>query len=390
MGRRTLSRRLQHLWWRPRLSLLPALLLPLSWIVARVAARKRGRARGAQAASPVPVIVVGNVIVGGAGKTPTVLALLHALRQAGYRPGIVSRGHGRAGDAPALLDGPSSAIADPRVFGDEPVLMHARTGLPVCVGRRRADAARTLVQAHPDIDVIVSDDGLQHAALPRDIEIVVFDGRGIGNGRVLPAGPLRECIEDVWPARGGRSDAPLGMGAASIATAGHVHAAPVFMDAGVSRFGVLNGRWPDPPARPLPPTVPPLVPAQGQLGGAIELSAWARGHLPGPGSLDLLRGRPLLAAAGIGEPERFFAMLEASGLSIRRLALPDHATFDPLPWDDSVAEVVVTEKDAVKLARRGPARTRVWVATLDFRLPDALLDAVRAALVAAAARRAVP
>jgi tetraacyldisaccharide 4'-kinase len=386
MVRRALSRHLQRLWWQPGLSFLTALLLPLSWAVARVAAHRRAAVRAAPAEWPVPVIVVGNVIVGGAGKTPTVISLVRALRAAGHRPGIVSRGHGRAGEAPALLDAGPSTFADPRRFGDEPVLMQARTGVPVCVGRRRVDAARALSKAHPELDVIVADDGLQHAALPRDIELVVFDGRGIGNGRVLPSGPLRERIVDVWPPRGDSTNRLPGGDADAGATS--VDCAPVYLDAGVARFGILNGRWPSAPARPLASNVPPLVPAVARLEGVVELAAWSAGGLPEPHSLDRLRGRTLLAAAGIGEPERFFAMLEAAGLAIRRLALPDHAGFDPLPWDASVPEVVVTEKDAVKLAGRTPAQQRVWVVTLDFRLPESLLAAVRAALVAAAARRA--
>ncbi|HEX4508759.1 MAG TPA: tetraacyldisaccharide 4'-kinase [Burkholderiaceae bacterium] len=381
---RTLSRHLQRLWWQPRLAPLTALLLPLAWLVARIAARRRARSRAARATFPVPVIVVGNIIVGGAGKTPTVIAVVQALLQAGYRPGIVSRGHGRADAAPALLDASKPGPADPTAFGDEPVALHLRTGVPVCVARRRIEAARTLALAHPDVDVIVSDDGLQHAALPRDIELVVFDGRGIGNGHVLPAGPLREGIGDVWIPRM-REERSRASGSTDTSTG--ARAASVYLDAGVARFGVLNGRWPEPPARALPPCVPRLVPATSRLVGVVELAAWAAGASPAPQALEKLHGRTLLAVAGIGAPERFFAMLEDAGVAIRRLPLPDHARFDPPPWDDAVQEVVVTEKDAVKLVRRPPGRTRIWVATLDLRLPDVLLANMRAALVAAAARR---
>lgn len=341
----------QRHWWRPRLTPLTALLLPLAWLVGAVAARRRERARAQPLA--VPVIVVGNVIVGGAGKTPTVIALAALLRSWGLNPGIISRGHGRA-DADVLLldaDTPPQA-ATPAAFGDEPLLMHRRTGAPVAVGRRRRDAALRLLAAHPAVDVLIADDGLQHHALPRDVELVVFDGRGIGNGRTLPAGPLRERAEAIWPSS---PDTP-------------------------PRFILVNGRWPAPPARALPAPRERCFEAVRGLGGAVALSDWARGAPATREALHALRGRPLLAAAGIGDPERFFAMLEAEGLRITRLPLADHAAFDTLPWRAGTPDVVVTEKDAVKLASHAPGTTRVWVATLDFGLPHALALALREAL----------
>jgi tetraacyldisaccharide 4'-kinase len=365
-----LARVLQRHWWRPRLTALTASLVPLGALVAAVASRRRRdatRAGRAPARLPVAVIVVGNVIVGGAGKTPTVIALVDLLRQWGRTPGIVSRGHGRAGDEARLLDAATAATADPAVFGDEPVLMHRRTGAPVAVARRRREAALGLLAAHPEVDVLVADDGLQHHALARDIELVVFDGRGLGNGRTLPAGPLRERAGDIWPAPApGRPE----------------------------RFILVNGHWPAPPARPLPAPAERCWVAARALGGAVELADWQRGMPASAGALDALRGRAVLAAAGIGDPERFFAMLEARGLRIERLPLPDHATLQPLPWPPSTNEVIVTEKDAVKLAGRAPPGLRVWVVTLDFGLPHGLGDALRAALAAvsppAAPRPAVP
>jgi len=351
------SRLLQRHWWRPALTPLTALLLPLSWAVGAVAARRRAHARAQ--ALPVPVIVVGNVIVGGAGKTPTVIALAARLRAWGYTPGIVSRGHGRA-DAGALLLDASTPAADatPTAFGDEPLLMHRRTGAPVAVARQRREAALRLLAAHPEVDVLIADDGLQHHALPRDLELVVFDGRGIGNGRPLPAGPLRERADAIWPAG---ADTP-------------------------PRFIVVNGHWPAPPARALPAPRERCFEAARTLDGAVPLADWSRGAPATRAALLALRGRPLLAAAGIGDPERFFSMLEAEGLAIARLPLPDHAALETLPWPADTPDVVVTEKDAVKLAARSgdpsPPRTRVWVATLDFGLPDALADALRDALPA--------
>jgi len=346
---------LQRAWWQPRLTPLTALLAPLGWLVGAVAARRRAKVesgREAPAPLPVPVIVVGNLIVGGAGKTPTVIALVALLRAWGRTPGIVSRGHGSA-DAQARLLDANTPAADPADFGDEPVLMHRRTGAPVAVARARREAAAALLAAHPEVDVIVADDGLQHHALPRDVELVVFDGRGIGNGRVLPAGPLRERPRDLWPAPATRAAA---------------------------RLVLVNGRWPAPPALPSPAPAERCWNAERALGGAVALPAWTRGEPARLEALAALRGRPLLAAAGIGDPERFFTMLESAGLTITRLPLPDHAVFEPLPWDAAVPEVVVTEKDAVKLAGRAPPGQRIWVVTLDFGLPAGLAAALRAAL----------
>ncbi len=345
------ARVLQRHWWRPRLTPLTALLVPLAWVVGAVAARRRAGARAQPL--PVPVIVVGNVIVGGAGKTPTVIALVAQLRSWGRVPGIVSRGHGRDDACALLLDAATPPqAATPAAFGDEPLLMHRRTGAPVAVARRRRDAALALLAAHPEIDVIVADDGLQHHALARDVELVVFDGRGIGNGWPLPAGPLRECASAIWPA-----DARA-----------------------VPRFILVNGRWPAPPARALPAPRERCFEARRGLGGALSLADWSRGGAASRETLAALRARPLLAAAGIGDPERFFTMLEAEGLAITRLPLADHAAFDALPWPAGTPDVIVTEKDAVKLARHAPGATRVWVATLDFGLPDDLARALRDAL----------
>jgi tetraacyldisaccharide 4'-kinase len=348
-----IARVLQRHWWRPRLTPLTALLVPLACVVGAVAARRLAVAHARPLG--VPVIVVGNVIVGGAGKTPTVIALVALLRSWGYTPGIVSRGHGRSDAGALLLDATTpSEAATPAAFGDEPLLMHRRTGAPIAVARRRREAALALLQAHPEVDLIVADDGLQHHALARDIELVVFDARGIGNGWPLPAGPLRERASAIWPAQTNA----------------------------VRRFVLVNGRWPVPPARALPVPRERCFEARRGLAGALSLQDWARGGPARRETLLALRGRPLLAAAGIGDPERFFTMLEAEGLAITRRPLADHASFDTLPWPADTADVIVTEKDAVKLARQAPGSTRVWVATLDFGLPDDLAHALRDALPA--------
>ena len=139
---------------------------------------------------PVPVVVVGNIYIGGTGKTPLTIWLVQALQAAGMRPGVISRGHGSDADGSREV-GPQSTAAQ---VGDEPLLIKQRTGCPVMVGRDRAATGRALLAAHPGVDIILTDDGLQHYALQRDIEIILFDGRGAGNGWLLPAGPLREPV----------------------------------------------------------------------------------------------------------------------------------------------------------------------------------------------------
>ena len=189
----TLARRVAAAWYAPRLTLLAALLWPLSLLYRGVVAVRRALFRVGILSShrlPVPVVVVGNITVGGAGKTPLVGALAEWLAGRGYRPGIVSRGYGgSARDARAVASGD-----DPRVVGDEPLLF-AALGFPVWIGRDRVAAARGLLAAHPECNVLLTDDGLQHYALARTMEIVAIDAaRGVGNGLMLPAGPLREPV----------------------------------------------------------------------------------------------------------------------------------------------------------------------------------------------------
>lgn len=319
--------RLQRDWWRPGLTPLTALLLPLTGLVRAATAldrRRRPPVRG-----PVPVIVVGNLIVGGAGKTPTVIALVRALQAHGHRPGIVSRGYGRRADG-VLEVQPGQVAAD---AGDEPLLMALRTRVPVMVCRDRPAAALALCRRHPEVDVLISDDGLQHHRLARDLELIVFDERGAGNGRLLPAGPLREPLSRV-----GR------------------HPALVLYNA------------------PAPSTVLPGLMLSRRLAGAVSLRDWWTGVPAAPPRLQALRGRPVLAAAGMAHPQRFFDMLRGEGLDIRPLPLPDHHPFDTLPWPTGTAEVLVTEKDAVKLRPDRVGETAVWVVALDLSLPEAVID----------------
>ena len=283
---------------------------------------------------PVPVLVVGNWIVGGAGKTPTTLALLRLLEDHGIKAGVISRGYGARFDGTRLVSRTSSAAE----VGDEPLLIHLRSGAPVAVGRDRVAAARTLLTAHPELALIISDDGLQHWRLPRQLSVLVFDERGLGNGRLLPAGPLRQ--------RRRLSDEP------QLVLYNAVHASTPLPGHGSRR----------------------------QLAGAIELHDWWAGKPADAQALLRLRGRPIAAAAGMAQPERFFAMLRDEGLMVEGLALPDHHDFATLPWPAETAELLLTEKDAVKLDPARLGTTRAWVVALDFRPEESFERALLALL----------
>lgn len=327
-ARSAVARALERAWWQPRPGLLAWSLWPLSLVYRALAALRRTWATPQRVGRPV--IVVGNLVVGGAGKTPTVIALLRLLRERGWTPGVVSRGHGRRSQGLAYA-GPDSQAAD---MGDEPLLIHRRGAVPVVVGRDRVAAAQALCRAHPAVDIVVSDDGLQHHRLARDLEILVFDERGVGNGLCLPAGPLREALPAALP--------PHSL---------------LLYNAAV-------------PSTPLAGFV-----AARRLMGVVPLADWQRGATPLADGWAALRGRRVLAAAGIAAPARFFTMLRAQGLEIDELPLPDHHAFEVLPWaDDAALDVVLTEKDAVKLPSAATRKARVWVAPLDFE-PDAAFAA---------------
>lgn len=251
----------------------------------------------------VPVVVVGNVVAGGAGKTPLVMALVKHWQAQGLQVGVVSRGHGRAGRS-SLEVMPYTPV---QASGDEPALIQRTTGAPVFVARRRADAVRALLAAYPATQVVICDDGLQHYALQRDLEIAVFDDRGVGNGWLLPAGPLRE----PWPERqsiGQRQGIDLVL---------HTGQKPAF--AGFTSTRQLADH------------------ALAADGRRIALAD--------------LRGQPLVALAGIANPEAFFAMLRARGLRLEKtLPFPDHHDFTEDELNTCAGQTVLcTEKDAVKL-----------------------------------------
>jgi tetraacyldisaccharide 4'-kinase len=314
-----LAAALQQAWWQRPPNGLARALQPLSVLYLLLAALHRALTRPRRL--DVPVLVVGNLVAGGAGKTPTAIALVRLLRAYGWTPGVISRGYGRRGSGVVAVDAQASA-AD---CGDEPLLIHLRTNAPVLVGSDRVAAARALRIAHPTVDIIVCDDGLQHHRLARDAQVIVVDERGIGNGLLLPAGPLRERV-------------PLELPPTSLV--------------------LYNARE---PMLPLPGWM-----AQRRLTGVLSYDDWRCGLSPLADSWTALQDRPFVAAAGIAAPERFFAQLRDLGLEFRPLPLPDHHPFRTLPWPPDTPDVVLTEKDAVKLAGTRLGATRVWVAPLDF------------------------
>lgn len=316
-------------WWTGR-GPVAQLLRPLSLLYRGLAALDRRLSR--RETLPVPVIVVGNWIAGGAGKTPTLMALLQQLQAWGLRAGVISRGHGRQSRGVRLARSDSTAAE----IGDEPLLIHRRCRLPLAVGENRVEAARALLNAHPDLQLLVSDDGLQHHTLPRALQLLVFDRRGLGNGLLLPAGPLRQDRA--------HDDTPQLLlyteGVASTAMPGHI--------------------------------------ARRRLVGALPLRDWWQGAAAGP----LPAPEPgWRACAAIARPEAFFDALRALGLSVQGIPLPDHADYASLPWPDG-ARVLVTEKDAVKLAADRPGCEGVWVVLMDLVVDTGFTEALRAQLQA--------
>lgn len=300
------------------------LLLPLSWLFWLLFCIRRrcyeiGLLKSYRAL--VPVIVVGNITVGGTGKTPLVIALVEQLRQAGYSPGIISRGYGSDNSLPVAVTDKSQ----PSEVGDEPVLLAKRARCPVMVGRDRVAALQALLRLHPECNVVISDDGLQHYRLQRDIELVVVDAeRGFGNGKLLPAGPLRESISRLK-----QVDAVIYNGNGE-------HASGFNMT--LMATNIRNLRDP-------------------------EMTTTA----------EALQGQKIHAIAGIGNPQRFFQQLRNMGLPVQMHAYPDHFAYqsEDLAFTEDDA-VLMTEKDAVKCA--GFAKTNWWYLPVDAIVDNALAD----------------
>lgn len=315
---------LQRHWYRHTPLLLVS--LPVSWLFGALAAARRYLYRNRILASqrlPVPVIVVGNISVGGTGKTPLTLALAERLKQFDLHPLIVSRGYGGSTTTPTEVALDSEA----QVCGDEPVLMARRNVCPVWIGRDRLATARAALQAHPECDVILCDDGLQHYRLQRDVELVVVDGkRRFGNGHLLPAGPLREPVSRL------RS-----------------------VDA-----VVVNGDAASPGEF--------LMRLQGEL---------FRNLLDPGKSLPphCFQGLRLHAVAGIGNPRRYFDQLNLMGLDCTEHPYPDHHAYTPDDLNYAECDaLLLTEKDAVKCASF--ADHRYWVLRVEAQIDPKLIELI--------------
>jgi tetraacyldisaccharide 4'-kinase len=332
---------LERAWERatPLWPLISAALLPLSVLFALVAGVRRSAFRAGWLRAErlaVPVIVVGNLTVGGTGKTPLVLWLAEKLRERGFSPGILSRGY-RSSSAGSVAVTPRSSATD---VGDEPLLLARASGCPVWIGVDRVDAGRRLLGVHPHCDVLIADDGLQHYRLARDVEIAVVDGeRGHGNGLLLPAGPLREPVSRLQA-----------------------------LDAVV--LNTVPGKDPD---RRL---------GAGRPAFAMHLAVERLRNVAEPMRAEQLlvfRGRPVHAVAGIGNPQRFFAQLLGHGLDVTAHPFPDHYRYraEDLDFGDGAA-VLMTEKDAVKCERF--ARPNWWALVVRAELEPGLDDLVVARL----------
>lgn len=307
----------------------PFWLIPFSWLFGWVVQLRRAlyEMHLIQATTlPVPVVVVGNITVGGTGKTPLTLGLVAALKARGWHPGIVSRGYG------SNLVGISEVNAqdDPHRVGDEPVLMARHSGVPVWVGRDRVATAQELLARHPEVDVLFSDDGLQHLALNRDMDIVVMDGaRGLGNGALLPAGPLREPAARLRQAHAVVVNGTL--------------MRPLVKGLLLYRLGLQGTQW-----------VNVRHPTQ-----TLPLQAFS--------------GRTCHALAGIGNPQRFFDTLAGLGVTPLRHVFPDHYLFSAQDLAFAGHQpILMTEKDGIKCTRfAGPD---VWMLQITPVVDVALLD----------------
>ncbi|HMW47602.1 MAG TPA: tetraacyldisaccharide 4'-kinase [Cellvibrionaceae bacterium] len=290
-------------------------LMPLLWLLRLL---RRRLLTALQPRLPVPVVIIGNITVGGTGKTPVLIALAQALMALGLKVGVVSRGYGGSFNGAFLAVDNS---CDPDLCGDEPALLAQALSCPVCIGRDRVAAALELVRR--GCQVILSDDGLQHYRLKRDIEIILLDkSRGLGNGWCLPMGPLREPARRLQEA-----DWVLINGGA-----------------GPDGFVLQPRRW-----------------RQLASNEAFPFQPWPWGEQT-----------QVCALAGIGNPERFFASLEGWGLQVTGRALPDHHRFNPMDFAFADGQpLLITAKDAVKCRMLAPPNT--WVLDVDAQLPAAFL-----------------
>lgn len=321
--------RIQQAWYGEHWSRWP--LLPLSGLYRGVVQSRRGLYRTGVLPvrkAPVPVIVIGNLTVGGTGKTPLTVWLAKRLRERGHTPGVASRGYGGSGAGTSMR---VDTASDPAVVGDEPVLIARRTGCPVVVDPDRVRAASMLVE--DGADLVIADDGLQHYRLARDYDICVIDGtRGLGNGHLLPAGPLREPAQRLVEVDRLLMNGPPVDGVAM----------PAGLETNTIRFDLVATE---------------VMRLDGAETRPIEAFAGATVH----------------AVAAIGNPARFFDLLRRHGIDVIEHAFPDHApiTQKMLRFDDGHA-VLMTEKDAVKLRRA--VSERLWYVPVDVEMDPAVSE----------------
>jgi len=323
-------------------------LMPLSWVytglvLLRRSAYKRHWLKATHL--PLPVIVVGNIFVGGTGKTPVVIALVQDLLTLGKKPGLISRGYGAHinTSSPARIGHITAAqtTLDSHYFGDEPALIASLTGIPIAVHPTRVRAAQSILEVHPEIDILICDDGLQHLALGRDVEIVVQDQRGQGNGLTFPAGPLRE---------------PLG----------RLKQVDAILTRSREWVAVL----------PIPPMAKDSRPYLSQF--IVNIDFFQSLHRPlktftPQAFIEMIQSHPsqkVCAMAAIGLPDRFFLELQNLGLKLNQtIALPDHEMMHESDFHQIKADqIIVTAKDAVKL--KNIDDQRIWVAHTQLKWLD--------------------
>jgi len=326
---RKLANQITDLWYRPSLSVWCWLLKPFSWLfffVIRLRCFCYQKQWLSTYRSRLPIIVVGNLTVGGGGKTPFVIALCHYLKCLGYQPGVVSRGYGRVGHQCRMVEPEVTA----EQVGDEPILIAQQANVPVCVAVKRAEAVKQLEALA--CDVVVSDDGLQHYAIQRDIEMVLVDGeRGFGNQQLLPAGPLREPLS-------------------------RLHSVDV---------------------------VASVNPAYAQHGGySIKPMSITRLVDGQTCSVDEFGRKPIHAVAGIANPAGFFGLLESLGFEIIKHAFADHHAFQPQDFDFAAEEAIIlmTDKDAVKC--QSWQDKRLWALSIQAVFSETLKHKIRQLLEA--------
>jgi tetraacyldisaccharide 4'-kinase len=308
------------------------ILVPVSWLFLSLVTFRKFLYRLGWFKSfrlPVPVVVVGNINIGGTGKTPLVIWLVEQLQEAGFKPGVISRGYGGDINTPTLV----KAHSEPLQVGDEPVLIAKRCRCPVYVNANRVKAAQALLNTYPECNIIISDDGLQHYRLQRDVEIVVIDGeKGLGNGALLPAGPLREPATRLKK-----------------------------VDAVVVN-GVLNKLF-------ITGNVPNIN---------MQLVADTFYNLQNPdetANSQTFSKQRVLAIAGIGNPARFFQQLTQMGIQFKSQAFPDHYAFKESDFNQHPADaILMTEKDAVKC--QAFAKSSFWVLPVKAMIKNDLMTII--------------